>query len=773
MIKAHHLGFPRIGAKRELKWAVENYWKGAITQSDLQKEGQRIRYDNWKRQINAHHDLLSVGDFSWYDHVLDTATLLGVIPTRFLTESSKVDDLNTYFRMARGRAPQCADTPALEMTKWFDTNYHYIVPELSPQQIFQVHSNKLFNEILEAQQFKQTVKPILLGPLTFLWLSKAKQIDFNKLDLLDQLLVVYKEILVKLRDLNIEWVQIDEPILVLDLPAEWQKAFIKAYDYLKINNLNLLLTTYFGNLADNRQLALQLPTAGLHIDAVRAKDELPTIVKHFAECKDDDIKNRILSVGIIDGRNIWRNDLRKSLNILKPIYDQLPNRLWIGSSCSLLHCPVDLDHENLLDAELKNWLAFATQKLNEISLIKSALEKGEFAIADALALNEKAVQSRKTSARIHNSLVKNRCQQVTPAMTLRNKSYYFRRAVQEAVFNLPLFPTTTIGSFPQTKEIRETRHAYKSQQMKTAEYREKMRHHIAHAIRKQLELGIDVLVHGEAERNDMVEYFGEMLEGFTFTANGWVQSYGSRCVKPPIIFGDISRAQPMTIEWASYAQSLTDKPVKGMLTGPITILCWSFVRDDQPRFETAQQIALALRDEVTDLVKAGIEIIQIDEPAIREGLPLRQKDWQAYLRQAVHCFRLASSGVADNIQIHTHMCYSEFNDIIEAIADLDADVITIETSRSDMELLQAFEKFNYPNDIGPGVYDIHSPRIPNSDEIIQLIEKAANYIPIRQLWINPDCGLKTREWGEVEAALKNMVLAASILREKFSTESLK
>lgn len=760
MVISHNLGFPRIGENRALKFAVERYWKSDITQSELELEGKHIRAQNWQKQINANQDFLSVGDFSWYDHVLDTSVLLGVIPERFHEHSHQVD-IDTYFRMARGRAPRGTDAQACEMTKWFDTNYHYIVPEFTETQTFKLSNNKLFAEIEEAKTFNKKIKPILLGPLSFLWLGKTKNSNFNKLDLLNQLMPVYLEILTKIRKQGVEWIQIDEPILVLDLDDVWKDAFKKTYQYLKVDKLNILLTTYFGGLEDNIELASQLPTAGLHIDVVRDPKQLQPVVDHMPI-------DKVLSVGIVDGRNIWRHDLRQSLKILKPLHQKRGDKLWIGSSCSLLHCPLDLKNEHKLDAEIKQWLAFATQKLHEISTLALALNKGESAISFELAMSDQTIDSRTHSPRIHHHAVKQRMNQITETMVNRNVPYHLRQKVQKAL-NLPLFPTTTIGSFPQTQEIRLQRQQYKAGKLETKTYEDNMRQHIHHSIQKQEEIGIDVLVHGEAERNDMVEYFGELLEGFAFTENGWVQSYGSRCVKPPIIFGDVSRTKPMTIEWISYAQSLTAKPVKGMLTGPITILCWSFVRDDQPRFETANQIALALRDEVDDLVHAGIQIIQIDEPAIREGLPLRHKYWREYLEKAVYSFRLASCSVADSIQIHTHMCYSEFNDIIEAIAELDADVITIETSRSDMELLKAFEGFKYPNDIGPGVYDIHSPCIPSVDDIVNLIDKALKFIPVDKLWINPDCGLKTREWAETQVALENMVKAAAILREKYDT----
>lgn len=761
MTTTHSLGFPRIGVKRQLKWALEQYWKNEISQNELEKEGQKIRHEIWAQQIQTRLNFISVGDFSWYDHVLDTSVLLGVIPERFEHTIGTDVTFDTYFRMARGRALTGKDVHACEMTKWFDTNYHYIVPEFEENQQFQISSHKLFNEINEAKTFNYPIKVILLGPLSYLWLGKTKNIDFNKLNILDDLLNTYQQIFKKLTDLGVEFVQIDEPVLTLDLPGDWQNAFQHAYQQFASCSIKLLLTTYFGGLGNNTELACQLPTAGLHIDAVRAPKQLDTIISQIPQ-------HKILSIGIVDGRNIWRTNLRKGIADLKPLFSQIGSRLWISSSCSLLHSPVDLSYETQLDDEIKNWLAFAVQKQEEIVLIANGLQNGESAILKELTESDKAVESRKKSSRIHNPEVKKRCENINDVMLKRSQPYSTRQKIQKSQLNLPYFPTTTIGSFPQTSHIRKARQDYKAGKIDADFYKQTIKTHIANAIQKQILLGIDVLVHGEAERNDMVEYFGELLEGFVFTQNGWVQSYGSRCVKPPIIFGDVSRSNPMTTEWIAYAQSLTSKPVKGMLTGPLTILCWSFVRDDQSRFETAKQIALALRDEVSDLVKAGIKVIQIDEPAIREGLPLRKIDWQNYLEQAVYCFRLASCCVDDSIQIHTHMCYSEFNDIIHAISQLDADVITIENSRSNSELLRAFEQFNYPNDIGPGVYDIHSPRIPSTEEIVNLIEKAAQYIPLQQLWINPDCGLKTREWIETESALKNMVKASQFLREKYS-----
>lgn len=674
-------------------------------------------------------------------------------------------DLKTYFRMARGRAPGdkagSADTYACEMTKWFDTNYHYIVPEFNADQAFRLASSKLFDELAEAKAQGLCAKPVLVGPLTYLWLGKTKGEAFDKLALLQRLLPVYGEILARLKSEGVEWVQIDEPILVLDLPQEWKDAFGVAYHQLQGSGVKLLLATYFGALADNTGIACGLPVDGLHIDLVRAPQQLGAVLNQLPDSK-------ILSLGVIDGRNIWRADIEKALVMLDGVKDRLGDRLWVAASCSLLHSPVDLALETKLDEEFKSWLAYATQKVAEIVAVRDGVDRGRAAIGPMLDASRTAVQSRATSKRIHRAAVKERTAALTADADRRHAVYAERARQQREKLKLPLLPTTTIGSFPQTQAIRNARRDFKAGRIGEAEYNERMQQEIALAVRKQEEIGIDVLVHGEAERNDMVEYFGELLDGYAFSENGWVQSYGSRCVKPPIIFGDVSRPQPMTVAWTTYAQSLTKKPMKGMLSGPMTMLQWSFVRDDQPRSTTALQIAFALRDEVLDLEKAGITVVQIDEPALREGLPLRHADWAEYLRWAAHAFRVTASAVRDDTQIHTHMCYAEFNDIIDSIAALDADVITIETSRSDMELLDAFVNFAYPNEIGPGVYDIHSPRVPGKDEIVRLMEKAAKVVPVDRLWINPDCGLKTRDWPEVETALTNMVSAAKTLRERLA-----
>jgi 5-methyltetrahydropteroyltriglutamate--homocysteine methyltransferase len=763
-MKTHNLGFPRIGARRELKFATERYWKGEITQEELLELGKVLRARHWQQQIDAGIDLIPVGDFSWYDQVLDHSAMLGVVPQRFGWDGDSVD-LDTQFRMARGRAPSGTPAAACEMTKWFDTNYHYLVPEFYPGQSFRLSSDKLFEEVEEAQSLGVPVKPVLIGPLTYLWLGKTKGGDFDRLDLLEDLLPVYGRILDRLADQGVEWVQIDEPILVLDLPLNWRQAFERTYNMLQSAPVKLLMATYFGVLDDNLSLASRLPVAGLHVDAVRAPEQLTAVIDQLPAYK-------LLSVGIIDGRNIWRTDPDRALAVLTDVEQQVgTERLWIGPSCSLLHVPVDLKVEDGLDDELKSWLAFALQKLDELALLRALLCRETSSNDPAYQAASRACATRRASSRIHRQEVEELMATINESMTERHSPYVQRSELQHHAFNLPLYPTTTIGSFPQTLAIRHARLCFRKGEIDEETYTGLMQDEIQKVVQSQEELGLDVLVHGEPERNDMVEYFGEHLEGFAFTRYGWVQSYGSRCVKPPIIYGDVTRPQPITVAWAQYAQSLTDKPMKGMLTGPVTILNWSFVRDDQPRSETCAQIALALRDEVVDLESGGINMIQIDEAALREGLPLRKSQWRHYLDWAVRAFQLTAGGVRDETQIHTHMCYSEFNDIIEAIARMDADVITIETSRSDMELLDVFEDFEYPNEIGPGVYDIHSPNIPDVDEMVTLMEKASQRIPAKRLWVNPDCGLKTRAWDEVTPALEHMVEAARILRHRHSHHS--
>ncbi len=755
----HTLGMPRMGARRELKWALESYWKGELPADALLGRAREIRAAHWRLQSEAGLAFVTVGDFSLYDHVLDMACRLGVVPERYGRAPEEID-LDTYFRQARGRArPDDAQaTAALEMTKWFDTNYHYLVPELTPAQPFRLARGDLFEQVAEAQALGYTPKAVVLGPLSFLWLAKLKGTG-EKLALLDGLLPVYGEILARLARQGVEWVQMDEPILALDLDARWRQAMESAYHRLHNQGVKLLVASYFAPLADNLLTAVQLPVAGLHVDAVSAPEELGRVADWLPA-------HKVLSAGIVDGRNVWRTDLDRALDRLEPLYQRFGERLWLAPSCSLLHVPLDFDLEEGLDAEIKSWLAFGRQKLAELHTLARALAEGRGAVAAELEENRQALARRRASPRVVDPAVRARVAAVQPQDLARTHPYAQRAVAQRAWLQLPPFPTTTIGSFPQTAEIRAARRDYKAGLIDQAAYQARMREAIRHAVGVQERLGLDVLVHGEAERNDMVEYFGELLAGYAFTEHGWVQSYGSRCVKPPIIYGDVSRPAPMTVDWITYAQSLTAKPMKGMLTGPITMLKWSFVRDDLPTREVALQIALALRDEIRDLEAAGIRIIQVDEPAFREALPLRLAERPAYLAWAVEAFRLATAGVKDATQIHTHMCYSEFNDIIEAIARLDADVITIETARSDMALLEAFADYAYPNEIGPGVYDIHSPNVPSVEAMTALLNKAAERIPRERLWVNPDCGLKTRGWPEVEAALANMVAAARQLRQQ-------
>ncbi|MDO6580431.1 5-methyltetrahydropteroyltriglutamate--homocysteine S-methyltransferase [Photobacterium sp. 2_MG-2023] len=755
MAKIHNLGFPRIGANRELKFALEKYWKGESSQSELTELAAGLRQKHWQQQSGL--DLTPVGDFSFYDQVLDTSFTLGNIPAR--VEGLAGDELDNYFRVARGRSANdsgCHCVHAGEMTKWFDTNYHYIVPEFTADTRFELNPERLLAQLAEAKAQGVAAKPVLIGPVTYLWLGKEKD-NSNKLDLLDQLLPVYEQLLALLADNGVEWVQIDEPILVTELSAEWQQALSKAYQTLNKGQVKLLLATYFGELKENLSLAVNLQVQGLHFDAVRGRNEVDAVIAALPA-------DKVLSLGVINGRNIWKTDLNAVLNWLEPIARDVGERLWVAPSCSLLHVPVDLNSEQKLDDEIQSWLAFALQKLDELAVLARALNQGRDAVFAELAANQAAIDSRRQSRRVNNPDVQAAVAAINPQLGQRQNPYADRIAKQTAHLNLPAFPTTTIGSFPQTAEIRQARLKFKKGELDQATYVSQMKQEIARAVREQEALDLDVLVHGEAERNDMVEYFGEQLDGYAFSQFGWVQSYGSRCVKPPILFGDISRPAAMTVAWTQYAQSLTEKPMKGMLTGPVTILNWSFVRDDQPRSVSCYQLALAIRAEVLDLEKAGVKVIQIDEAALREGLPLRRSEWQNYLSWAVESFRITANGVTDETQIHTHMCYSEFNDIIASIADMDADVITIETSRSDMELLDAFDNFKYPNEIGPGVYDIHSPNIPTEAQMVKLMQQAAKRIPAERLWVNPDCGLKTRQWAEVVPALQNMVAAAKTLR---------
>lgn len=760
MALTHNLGFPRIGTKRELKFALESYWKGQSTRDELKEVAAKLRHLNWQQQAKL--DFVPVGDFSFYDHVLDMSFMLGNLPAR--VQGFHGDVLDNYFRVARGRSAQsaeehahcCGGVTAGEMTKWFDTNYHYIVPEFNQDTLFSLDASRLLAQIAEAKAQDITVKPVLIGPVTYLSIGKSKD-DSDKLSLLDRLLPVYVQLLEMLAAEGVQWVQIDEPILVTELDKPWSDAFMKAYTALNTGKIKLLLATYFGQLKNNLSVVAKLPVQGVHLDAINAKSEIDPLIAALPI-------DTVVSIGVINGRNIWKTDLNAVLEWLIPLHNTLADRLWIAPSCSLLHVPVDLDSEKNLDTEIKSWLSFAKQKLDELHLLSRALNEGVAVVQNELAANRTAIDSRRQSPRVNNPVVKAAIANIDATLGQRKNTYAVRAKKQAALLNLPKFPTTTIGSFPQTTEIRIARSEFKAGRLDLSSYKAAMQAEIARCVEEQEKLELDVLVHGEAERNDMVEYFGEQLDGYAFSQFGWVQSYGSRCVKPPILFGDISRPKAMTVEWTQYAQSLTSKPMKGMLTGPVTMLNWSFVRDDQPRSVSCQQLALAIREEVLDLEKAGVRIIQIDEAALREGLPLRKSQWQDYLNWAVSSYRISANGVADETQIHTHMCYSEFNDIIAAIADMDADVITIETSRSDMELLDAFDNFNYPNEIGPGVYDIHSPNIPTEAHMIELMKKAADRIPAERLWVNPDCGLKTRQWAEVLPALAHMVAAAKTLR---------
>ena len=763
-LKKAVLGFPRIGEFRELKKAVESYWKKEISEYELNKVAKEIRQTNWEFQKSQNIDFIPSNDFSFYDQILDLSCTLGNIPARFNFEGGSVD-LNTYFNVARGNTQnsnnnQCAS----EMTKWFDTNYHYIVPEFGQQTTFSLSSNKIFDEFSEAKQLGIHTRPVIVGPVTYLSIGKVIKGDVNKFSFLEDILSVYKEVLVKLESLGATDVQIDEPVAALDLSSEQTAALKTAFNELsQASSLKIHVTTYFGDLRENKDTIFNLPVESVHIDFTRGGEDISTILESFPS-------NKKLSLGIVNGRNIWKNNYEESLKTIQAAIQKVgAENTIIASSCSLLHSPVTLKNEEKLQSEIKDWMSFASEKVTEISDLANLSVESNDSILDQ---NKQSMENRKTSSLIHNPEVQSRMSQIKDTDYLRETGFSNRQKLQQTHFNLPLFPTTTIGSFPQTKDVRQARSQNKKGELSNGDYNTFLKDQIKSSVKFQEEIGIDVLVHGEFERNDMVEYFGEQLDGFVFTQFGWVQSYGSRCVKPPIIFGDISRPKAMTVDWSAYAQELTVKPMKGMLTGPVTILQWSFVRDDQPRKDTTFQIALAIRDEVCDLEKAGIEIIQIDEAALREGLPIRKSDWNEYLTWSVDAFRLSTAAVKDQTQIHTHMCYSEFNDIIEAIARMDADVISIETSRSNMELLDAFVSFNYPNEVGPGVYDIHSPRVPSQENMTTLIKKATELLPVRNIWVNPDCGLKTRGWPEVKEALEKMVDSAKELREAFKEVSL-
>ena len=750
----HLSGYPRVGAKRELKFAVEAYWKGAKSEAELQETAAEIRRLNWATQKAAGADLVPVGDFSFYDHVLDLLCTLGGIPSRFGFDAANLT-LEQYFQLARGNATQMA----MEMTKWFDTNYHFIVPEWSADTSFKVNAKNLIAQIKEAKSQGHDIKPTLVGPITLTYLGKKKE-DFGcriEKILLPKLLPAYAQLLRELAAEGVDWIQIDEPILATDVAQVWLDAFAPAYKELANTGVRIILGTYFAGVAEHVKLLGSLPVHGVHIDCVRAPEQLAVFAEQFPT-------NKVLSVGLIDGRNVWKANLTQVIDTLEPVKAKFQNNLWIAPSCSLLHSPQDLAVEEKLNGEIKSWMAFAAQKLVELGVVKRALEHGKDSVAAELKASDAAAADRATNKLIHNDAVKARLANLPKGADQRKSPFAERIKAQQAWMNLPILPTTTIGSFPQTTEIRHARAAFKKGELSAADYDAAMKKEIAYCVEVQEKLNIDVPVHGEAERNDMVEYFGEQLQGYCFTQFGWVQSYGSRCVKPPIIFGDVSRPNPMTVYWSTYAQSLTKRPMKGMLTGPVTMFKWSFVRNDIPLSEVAKQIALALNDEVLDLEKAGIKVIQIDEPAIREAMPLKKSQWKEFLDWACESFRLSSTGAEDSTQIHTHMCYSEFNDILDAIASMDADVITIETSRSDMELLTAFGDFKYPNDIGPGVYDIHSPRVPTDAEVEHLLRKAMEVVPVERLWVNPDCGLKTRGWKETLEQLEVMMRVTEKLR---------
>ena len=758
MARSHNLGFPSLGAARELKRATEGYWAGKLPAADLLAAAKTLRARHWSLQHDAGVELIPVNDFSLYDRMLDTCAMVGAVPARYGWRPRSPVDLDTYFAMARGSQGKGRDVVAMEMTKWFDTNYHYLVPELAQDQQFVLSSTKPVDELKEAKALGIAAKPVLIGPVTFLLLAKTAR-GGDRLAYLDGLLPVYADVLKQLQGAGAEWVQIDEPTLALDRTDAERKAFARAYEYFakEVPGIRILLATYFAGLGENTRAAHALPVAGLHVDLVRGRADLDRVVEHWPTGG-----GRVLSAGVVDGRNVWRSDLEVLLSTLERVRDKVgKDHLWVAPSCSLLHVPQDLDLEQRLDPAIKQWLAFAKQKLGEVATLSRAINEGRGAVQQALTASRQAAEARRTSPKIHREDVRKRVVGVRPADERRSSAHSVRRAKQ---VKLPAFPTTTIGSFPQTAEVRGARKKLHDGTWTTGQYDAFVEGEITRTLKIQEDLGLDVLVHGEFERNDMVEYFGEQLEGFVVNEHGWVQSYGSRYVKPPIIYGDVARPKAMTVRWSAFAQGKTQKPVKGMLTGPVTILQWSFVRDDQPRADTAIQIALVIRDEVNDLEQAGIRVIQIDEPALREGMPLKRADQKAYLDWAVRAFRLATSGVRDATQIHTHMCYSEFNEVVRVIADMDADVISIENARSGSELLRAFKEFKYPNEIGPGVYDIHSPRVPSVEEMVKLLGAARDVLDERQVWVNPDCGLKTRGWPETMASLTNLVAAAKRLR---------
>ena len=743
-------GSPRIGPKRELKRATESYWKGKTSRSELEKVAATIRHDTWAHLAGAGLDSVPVNTFSYYDQMLDTAVLLGALPERVQSVS---DDLDRYFAAARGNG----DIAPLEMTKWFDTNYHYIVPEIGPNTTFSLHPEKVLAELKEAQGQGIPARPVVIGPVTFLLLSKAVDGAGAPLERLDELVPLYTDLLGRLADAGAEWVQIDEPVLVTDISADAPALAEKVYNTLGAvtNRPAIHVATYFGDPGASLAALARTPIEAIGVDFVYGAD---TAVASIPE-----LSGKTLVAGVVDGRNIWRTDLESALGTLTRLRDSV-GAVAVSTSCSTLHVPYALEPETDLDDALRSWLAFGTEKVHEVATLAKALKEGRDAVADEIAQSNAAVASRKKDPRLNNGTVRKRLESIAKSGGSERGPAAKRREAQNDRLHLPPLPTTTIGSFPQTVEIRKARAALAAGEIDEAEYTTRMRSEIADVVKLQEDLGLDVLVHGEPERNDMVQYFAEQLDGFFATRLGWVQSYGSRCVRPPVLYGDVTRQHPMTVEWATYAQSLTDKPVKGMLTGPVTILAWSFVRDDQPLADTANQVALAIRDETVDLQSAGIAVIQVDEPALRELLPLRDSDKPAYLDWAVGSFRLATSGVADSTQIHTHLCYSEFGEVIGAIADLDADVTSIEAARSHMEVLDDLNSAGFSNSVGPGVYDIHSPRVPSTDEIAKSLRQALKAVPADRLWVNPDCGLKTRNAQEVNASLANLVAATKEVR---------
>jgi len=780
MVVATNLGFGRIGIKRQLKFLVEKYWNGKVTYEELVEGAKNLRADHWKTQKDAGiaDGHIPSNDFAYYDQVLDHSFMIGAIPERY--QSLQLSPVDKYFAMARGCQRDNIDVPAMEMKKWYDTNYHFIVPELVENQEFKLSENvKAVDEFLEAKALGIKTRPVLQGPVTYLLQAKVKGVDasFNNLTaFIPRIVPVYVEILKRLADAGAEWVQFDESYLVMDIVNEKytkeviQNAFETAYKQFKqaVPSIKILIATYFDRIDSNIDFvsAISNEISGLHIDLIRAPGQLQQVIE-----KVKSYSNKIvLSVGVIDGRNIWKSDLNKAIKTAQVAVDALGSEnVFIAPSCSLLHVPHTLTTEENIkknNPEVYDWLAFAVEKLDEISTIAKAINNGVDSVKDKIEANQKSVNARSVSPLIHKAEVKEAVKNITPDMLTRGTPFAERIAAQQKILNLPKFPTTTIGSFPQSKEVRLTRQKFRKGEITKEEYDQFIKDETNRCIKKQEEYGLDVLVHGEFERTDMVEFFGEKMEGYIFSQFGWVQSYGSRCVKPPILYGDIVRPQPMTVEMSKFAQSCTQKPVKGMLTGPVTILQWSFVRDDQPRSTTAYQIALAIRKEVKDLEDAGIKVIQVDEAALREGLPLRKSDQANYLQWAIDTFLLATCTVKPTTQIHTHMCYSHFNEIFTSIKRMDTDAITIENSRSDLKLLNAFKQYGYTNGIGPGMYDIHSPRVPSVQEILERARATLNYISPDLLWINPDCGLKTRGWAEVEPSLNNLVEVAVTLRKE-------